>query len=153
MALAGTPQLRSKGQVSVHEHRTKGVTGSEGRRGANGGGNRVGGGNGDGDGDGEERTGAGTGSEAETGTAMETERERDLGWRRENGSNARTGTGEETRAVVETGPERERERGLERRRQGEREWRGKRRALASAKAGNKQSRRPRIAIPPAASSL
>ena len=34
MALAGTRLLRSQGLVSVHAHRTEGVTGSEGREGA-----------------------------------------------------------------------------------------------------------------------
>ena len=45
-----------QGPVSVHVHRAKGVTGSEGREGTNevgvGGGMRVGGGNGNGDGNG-----------------------------------------------------------------------------------------------------
>ena len=75
-ALASTRQLRSHGPVSIHAHRTEGITGSEGREetngvgdrigveGGNGNGNGVGGGNGDvndhGDGD---RTGAGTGVE------------------------------------------------------------------------------------------
>ena len=36
MALAGTRQLRSEGAVSVHAHRTEGITGSEGREGATG---------------------------------------------------------------------------------------------------------------------
>ena len=50
MALASIRQLHSQGPVSVHAHRTKGVTGSEGRKGANeiGGGIGDGGGNGDG---------------------------------------------------------------------------------------------------------
>ena len=50
MTLAGTRQLRSQGSVSVHAHCTEGVTGSEGREGANGVGIEVGGGNGDGNG-------------------------------------------------------------------------------------------------------
>ena len=56
VALASTQQLRSQGPVSVHAHRTDGVTESEGREGANGvgGGTGVGGGNEDGDGDGSE---------------------------------------------------------------------------------------------------
>ena len=64
VAFAGTRQLRSQGPVYVHAHRTEGVTGSEGREGANGvgGGIGVGGGNrdvnGDGDGDGGERRNA-----------------------------------------------------------------------------------------------
>ena len=76
VALASTRQLRSQGPVSVHAHRTEGVTGSEGRAGANvvgggvGGGNGygkgVGGGNGDVNGDGR-GAGAGTG----TGTGVE----------------------------------------------------------------------------------
>ena len=44
VALASTRQLRSQGPMSVHAHRTEGVTGSEEREGANG----VGGGFGDG---------------------------------------------------------------------------------------------------------
>ena len=80
VALTSPQQLRSQGPVSVHAHRTEGVTGSEGREGANGVGGRigVGGGNGDGnrvgggsggvkshgDGDG---AGAGTGVEANEG--------------------------------------------------------------------------------------
>ena len=49
VALASTRQLRLQGPVSVQAHRTEGVTGSEGREGANGvgGGIGVGGGNGD----------------------------------------------------------------------------------------------------------
>ena len=31
VALAGTPQHRSRGPVSVHAHRTEGITGSEGQ--------------------------------------------------------------------------------------------------------------------------
>ena len=72
VALASTRQLRSQSPVSVHAHRTEGVTASERREGANGvgvgigvgGGNRDGNGvrsgNGDGHGDG---AGAGTGVE------------------------------------------------------------------------------------------
>ena len=78
VALASTRQLRSQGPVSVHAHPTEGVTGSEGREGANavgggigfggenGGGNGVRGGNGDGDGDGD-GNGAGTGTRMRTG--------------------------------------------------------------------------------------
>ena len=49
MALASTRQILSQGPVSIHAHRTKEVTGSEGREGANevGGGIGVKGGNGD----------------------------------------------------------------------------------------------------------
>ena len=52
MALADIRQLRSQSPVSVHAHRTEGVTGSEGREEANrvGGGIGVGGGDGDGNG-------------------------------------------------------------------------------------------------------
>ena len=57
MALAGTRQLRSQGPVSVHAYCTKGVTGSEGREGANG----VGGG-----------IGTGAGTETETGSGVGT---------------------------------------------------------------------------------
>ena len=77
MALAGIRQLRSQRLVSAHPHRTKGVTGSEGREGAyevrgairvggvNGDGNGVGDKNGDGDVDGEgDGTGTRTGVEA-----------------------------------------------------------------------------------------
>ena len=51
-ALASTRQLRSQSPVSVHAHRTKGVTGSEGREGANGVGGRIGVGGGSRDGNG-----------------------------------------------------------------------------------------------------
>ena len=74
VALAGTRQLRSRGQGPVHTHRTEGVSRSEGRERANGVGCGigVGGGNGDGheiggaDGDGD-RAGAETGVEANEG--------------------------------------------------------------------------------------
>ena len=70
VALAGTRQLRSQGPVPVHAHRTEGVTGFEGREGANGveGGVGVGGGNGDSNGDGD---GAGTGTEVEANEGAE----------------------------------------------------------------------------------
>ena len=73
VALAGTRQPRSQCLIPVHAHRSEGVTGFEGRDGANrvGSGIRVGGGNGDGN-----RDGAGTG------TAIERERELEQGWRR-----------------------------------------------------------------------
>ena len=86
VALAGTRQLRPQGPVSVHAHRTKCVTGSEGREGMN----WVGGGNGDvnGDGDGngaETRTGVeankGTQDGNGDGSGDEAERERGRGWR------------------------------------------------------------------------
>ena len=48
VALAGSRQLRSEGPVSVHAHRTEGVSGLEAREGANG----IGGGNGNGNGGG-----------------------------------------------------------------------------------------------------
>ena len=52
VALANTRQLRSQGPVSVHAHRTEGVTGSEGREGANGVGGEIGVGGENGDGNG-----------------------------------------------------------------------------------------------------
>ena len=65
MALAGIRQLRSPGPVSVHAHRTEGVTGSKGREGAN----WVGGGNGDVNGDGNgDGAGTRTGGGANEGT-------------------------------------------------------------------------------------
>ena len=72
-------QLRSLGPVSVQMHRTEGVTGSEGREGANevGGGVGVGGGNGDGDGVGGGNGDVnGHGDGAGAGTERERERER-----------------------------------------------------------------------------
>ena len=76
VALASTRQFRSQGPVSVQAHRTKGVTGSEGREGANGGGDGigVGGGNGDGNGVGGGKgdvSGHGDGDGAGTGTGAE----------------------------------------------------------------------------------
>ena len=67
VALASTRQLRSQDLVSVHAHLTEGVTGSEGREGANGVGVGVGTGdvNGDGHGDGARTR---TGVEASEGT-------------------------------------------------------------------------------------
>ena len=104
VALASTRKLRSKGLVSVHAHRTEGVTGSEGRERANGvgGGIGVGGGNGDGngvggmngavngnvDGDGA-RTGAGTGA----GTGVEVNEGAQDGNGDGSGDRAGTGTG------------------------------------------------------------
>ena len=52
MALAGTRRLRSQGQRPVHAYRTRGVTGSERREGANGVGNGIGVGGRNGDGNG-----------------------------------------------------------------------------------------------------
>ena len=103
VAFASTRQLRSQALVSVHAHRTEGVTGSEGREGANGVGGRIGVGGGDGDGVGDgngdvndhgdgdragagkgpgveankraqDRNGGGSGNGAGTGTVVETPR-------------------------------------------------------------------------------
>ena len=86
MALVGTRQLRAQDPVSVHVHCINGLTGPEGRKGANGvgGGICVGGGNGDGNGvtggngDGNEVTGRnryvedlGDGDRVRTGTVGE----------------------------------------------------------------------------------
>ena len=70
VALASTRQPHSQGPVSVQAHRAGGVTGSEGREGANGVGDGigVGGGNGDGNGD---VNGHGDGDGAGTGTGVE----------------------------------------------------------------------------------
>ena len=98
MALAGTRQLRLQGRVPVHAHRTKGITGFEGREGANGigGGIGVGGGsgnvNGDGDGDG---AGTGTGVKANEGTQD--------GNGDGSADGAGTGTGVETRGRTQDG--------------------------------------------------
>ena len=86
VALAGTRQLRSQGPMSVHVHCTDGVTGSEGREGAHGGGN------GDGNGEG---GGAGTGTEVEA-----SERPQD-GSRNEAGTG--TGAGIESRGRTRDG--------------------------------------------------
>ena len=98
--------------MSVHAHRTEGVTGSEGREGANGVGVGIGvrGGNGDGNGDvngdGDRAgTGTATGVEANKGTkdgsgdGRGDGRER--GWRPGDGNRMGTGAGTETRAVAE----------------------------------------------------
>ena len=76
MALASTRQLRSQSPVSVHAHRTEGVTEFEGREEANEvvGGNGVGCGNGD-----ENRVGNGNGNVNGGGTEREQERERPQG--------------------------------------------------------------------------
>ena len=106
VALASTRQLYSQGPVSVHAHRTDGVTESKGREGANGvegeigvgvgsgDENRVGGGNGNGDEDGD-----GAGAETATAAGVKRTKERKMG----------TGTGAET--GWERGRERERGRG------------------------------------------
>ena len=72
VALASTRQLRSKSPVSVHAHRTEGVTGSKGREGANGVGGDIGVGGGNGDGN---RIGGGNG-DVNGGGERERERER-----------------------------------------------------------------------------
>ena len=108
--LASTRQLRSQGPVSVQGHRTKGVTGSEGREGTNGvwggigvvsgngDGNGVGSGNGDvnghGDGDG---AGAGTGVEVNEGA------QDGNGDGSGNGAGTGTGTRVETRGRTQDG--------------------------------------------------
>ena len=76
MVLASIRQLRSQSPVSVHAHRTEGVTESEGREEANEvvGGIGVGGGNGDGN-----RVGHGNGDVNGGGTEREQERERPQG--------------------------------------------------------------------------
>ena len=88
VALANTRQLRSQGPVSIHAHRTEGVTGSGGREETNGVGDRtgVGGGNGDGNGVGggnRDVNGYGDGD----GTGART------GWRRTKKRKMGTGTG------------------------------------------------------------
>ena len=72
VALAGIRQLRSQGLVPVHAHRTEGVTGSEGREGANWVEGRIGVGGGNGDGNGVEGgNGDGDGAGTRTGTRVE----------------------------------------------------------------------------------
>ena len=106
VAFAGTQHLRSQGPVSVHARCTEAVTKSEGREGANGDGNRVGGGNEDGDeggkdsGDGD-KAGTGTGGGDERTRARrererEQKRKRGKQWRRERRRKKGTGTGAET---------------------------------------------------------
>ena len=72
VALASTRRPHSQGPPSVQAHRTGGVTGFEGQKGANGvgGGMGVGGGNGDGNGD-VDGHGDGDGAGAGAGTGME----------------------------------------------------------------------------------
>ena len=100
VALASTRQLRSQDPVSVHAHRTEGVTGSEGQEVSNGGGGGIGVGGGIGDGNG---VGSGNGdvgghggvdghgdldgAGAGTGTGVEVSEEAQDG----NGDGARTG--------------------------------------------------------------
>ena len=91
----------AKGPVSVHAHRTEGVTESEGREGANGDGGRIGVGGGNGDGNG---VGGGNGDVIGHG-GTGTERERERGWRRTKERRMGTETG------AKTGREQGRERG------------------------------------------
>ena len=100
MALASTRQPHSQGPASVQAHRTGGVTGSEGQRGANGvgGGIEVGGGNGDGNGD---VNGHGDGDGAGTGTGVEVNEGAQDGNGDRSGDGA--GTGTEARTVAEMG--------------------------------------------------
>ena len=105
--IAGTRQLRSQDPVSVHAHSTEGVTESEGREGANGGGigdgNGVGNGSGNGNGDGGERTNAakwGRGREQGRGwrpSEYEHKIERGLerGWPSHHAEDQSPGTGDE----------------------------------------------------------
>ena len=100
VALASTRQLRSQGPVSVDTHRTEGVTGSEGREGANGGGIGVGCGNGDGNGvRGGNVNGDGDGAGAGTGTGTGVEANEGV----QDGDGAGTGTGVETRGRTQDG--------------------------------------------------
>ena len=86
---AGTRQLRLEGPVSVHAHRTEGVTGSKGREGVNG--VEVGSESGAGT-----ETGTGAGAGTGTGTLIGTgsERERERWWRRPKEHKMGMGTGE-----------------------------------------------------------
>ena len=98
MTLASTRQLHSQGPVSVHAHRTKGGTGSEGRKGANGIRGRIGdmGGNGDGNGvEGGNMDGART--------KMEVKANEGNGDWSGDGVEMRTGTGVETRRRSQDG--------------------------------------------------
>ena len=92
VALASTRQPRSQGPASVQAHRTGGVTGPEGKEGANGvgGGIGVGGGNGDGNGD---VNGHGDGDGAGTGTGVEVNEGAQDGNGDGSGDGAGTGTG------------------------------------------------------------
>ena len=98
VALASSRQLRSQGPVSVHAHRIEGVTGSEGREGANGVGGRIGVGGGDGDGNGVgggdgDVNGYGDGDGAEAGTRVEANEGAQGGNGNGSGDGAGTGTG------------------------------------------------------------
>ena len=104
VALASTRRPRSQGPASVQAHRTGGVTGSEGREGANGvgGGIGVGGGNGDGNGDvnaHEDGDGAGTGTRVEVNEGAQDGNGDGSG----DGAGTGTGPGTEVRIVAEMG--------------------------------------------------
>ena len=103
-ALAITRQLNSQGPVSVHAHRTEGVTGSEGREEAKrvGGGIGAGGGNGDGDGNGVggENGGVNDCDGDKDGAGMKTEVEANEGTQVGNGDRSGDGAGTETRTGV-----------------------------------------------------
>ena len=90
--LASTRQPHSQGLASVQAHCIGGVTGSEGKEGANGvgGGMEVGGGNGDGNGD---VNGHGDGAGAGTGTGVEVNEGAQDGSGDGSGDGAGTGTG------------------------------------------------------------
>ena len=120
VALASTRRPHSQGPASIQAHRTGGVTGSEGREGANGvgAGIGVGGGNGDGSGDVDgqgdgDGTGAGTGVEAnegaqggngdESGDGRERGRGRGWGPVDEHRMGTGMGTGAEARTVARMG--------------------------------------------------
>ena len=106
VVLASTRQLRSQGPVSVHAHRTEGVTGSEGREGANGvgGGIGAGGGNGDGNGGGNgDMNGDGDGAERGTGMGVEANEGAQDRIGDGSGDGARTGTRVETRGRTRDG--------------------------------------------------
>ena len=107
VALASTRPLRSQGSMSIHAHRTDGVTGFEVCEGSNGvgGGIGVGGGNGDGNGDGN-WVGGGNGDVDVKGTETKRERKRGVeaneGKQGGNGDGSGNGAGTETGVVVET---------------------------------------------------
>ena len=98
VALPSPRQLRSQGPVSVHAHRTEGITGSEEREGANGVGVGIGVGGGNGDGNG---VGAGTGTGK--GTEVEVNEGAQDGNGDGSGDGEQTGTGVETRRRTKGG--------------------------------------------------
>ena len=102
MALASTRQLHSQGPVSVHAHRTKGGTGSEGRKGANGIRSRIGDRGGNGDGNGVE---GGNVDGARTKMEVKANERTQYGNRDWSGDEVemRTGTGVETRRRTQDG--------------------------------------------------